>query len=195
VGKTADELRRDLELQRNELSHDLEAVGDRISPRRAVQRRKASVRQTAHRITESVMGSADDATSSMGDRASAMKSGVADVASSAGDKVSEMPQRIERTTQGNPMAAGLIAFGAGLLAASLIKPSRREQDIARKLQPNLEGVAAQAGAAVQDTVSELKPQAQHAVDDIKNTATDAAKQTGQDAKSAVQTNADAVRRS
>jgi len=179
-------LRRDLELQRNELSHDFEAVGDRISPRRAVERRKASVRQTAHRITESVMGSADDATSRVGDRASAMKSGVADVASSAGDTMSEMPHRVERTTQGNPMAAGLIAFGAGLLAASLIQPSRREQDMARKLQPNLEDVAAQARAAVQDTVSELKPEAQHAVDHVKNAATDAAKQTGEDAKSAIQ---------
>jgi len=184
VGKTADELRFEIQQQRNELSRDLEAVGDRVSPRRMVERRKASVRNTARRAKDAVMGSADSATTSVTDRASSMKGGAADVVSSPTDTVTAIPNRIESTTEGNPLAAGFIAFGAGLLAASLIPQTQRESQMASKVQPTLAQAAAQAGSAAQDAVSELKPQVQSAVEDVKSTAQSAAKDTVEDAKSA-----------
>lgn len=45
MGTRADELKSDLEQQRRALGEDFEAVGDRVSPRRMVERRRAAVRQ------------------------------------------------------------------------------------------------------------------------------------------------------
>ena len=62
------------------------------------------------------------------------KGGGADVVDStqdavghAGEAVADAPRKVASATQGNPVAVGLIAFGVGLLAASLIPASRPEQ--------------------------------------------------------------------
>jgi hypothetical protein len=48
-------------------------------------------------------------------------------------------------TQGNPLAAGLIAFGVGWLAASLIPASRPEQQAAAKAKEHASVVTHQEG--------------------------------------------------
>ena len=50
----------------------------------------------------------------------------------AGAAIGDAPAQVKTKTQGNPLAAGLIAFGAGLLVSSLIPASRRN---ARRRMP------------------------------------------------------------
>ena len=48
----------------------------------------------------------------------------------AGEAIADAPRQVAAKTQGNPLAAGLIAFGAGLLVSSLIPPSEKEREAA-----------------------------------------------------------------
>ena len=65
MGTRADELKSDLERQREALGEDLEAVGDRVSPGRVVERRRAALRQGFGRLRDRVMGTADSARGGM----------------------------------------------------------------------------------------------------------------------------------
>ena len=50
--------------------------------------------------------------------------------SDAGAAIGDAPAQVKTKTQGNPLAAGLIAFGAGLLVSSLIPASQGDIPIA-----------------------------------------------------------------
>jgi Protein of unknown function (DUF3618) len=169
VGQTAEELRVQAELQRADLSRDLEAIGDRVSPGRMVERRRAAVRQGFSRARDAVMGRADSVRSSGGGSMSTM----GDAASSVGQRIGEMPDTVRRQTEGNPMAAGLIAFGAGMLLATVIPSTRQEEEAARRIEPQLAGVAGEVRTGVQQAAEQLKPTAQEAIEDVKSSARDA----------------------
>jgi len=77
-------------------------------------------------------------------------------------------------TQGNPLAAGLIAFGAGLLVSSLIPPSAKEREAAEALKSAAEPVTTEITEAAKDMAQGLKEPAQEAMDNVKATAADAA---------------------
>jgi hypothetical protein len=56
----------------------------------------------------------------------------------------QAPRRAKRKTQGNPLAAGVIAFGLGMLVSSLIPSSEKEREAVSQLQENLEPVKEKA---------------------------------------------------
>ena len=62
MGQTASELRNQLSEQRDHLSRDLDAIGDRVSPHRIVERRKAAVRDRVTGVRVRLMGMAEDTT-------------------------------------------------------------------------------------------------------------------------------------
>ncbi|MGW4895390.1 hypothetical protein ACWEQL_24440 [Kitasatospora sp. NPDC004240] len=49
-----------------------------------------------------------------------------DTATDIGDSIQRAPAQIRRKTQGSPLALGLMAFGAGLLAAALLPSTKAE---------------------------------------------------------------------
>ena len=109
--------------------------------------------------------------------------------SAVGDAVSGAPTAAKAKTQGNPLAAGLIAFGAGLLISGLIPSSQKEQDAVSGLQGNLEPLKEKATEAAKEIGENLKGTAQEAVESVKSTATEGVenvKAQGQDAKDQVQ---------
>ena len=81
MGATAEELRADLGRQRQELSRDLEAIGDRVSPGRMMERRRASVRRRITVARETVMGTSDHA-----------KERASDVTHRMGETISHAPE-------------------------------------------------------------------------------------------------------
>ena len=107
-----DAIRANIERTREELSRDVNALGDSVSPSHIAHRQAEKVKGRATAVRERVMGTASGA----GDRASDVAQGVGDAAHQAGHTV-------ERKTQGNPLAAGLIALGAGWLVGSLLPAS------------------------------------------------------------------------
>ena len=97
-----------------------------------------------------------------------------DKAYAVGNAVSDAPYAAKAKTQGNPLAAGLIAFGAGLLISSLIPSSQKEQDAVSTLQDNLEPLKEKATEAAKDVAAQLKEPAQEAAQSVKATATEGA---------------------
>ena len=127
MGKTAAELRQDIEQQRADIERDVDAIGDRVSPARIMDRRTEAVRSKFRNAKEAVMGSNDpddpndpsgSTSRSVADRVSDTKDHAADLAHTAVDGVAGVPERVRSGTTGNPLAARLVAFGLGLIAAT-----------------------------------------------------------------------------
>jgi hypothetical protein len=113
-------------------------------------------------VKDHIMGSAADAKSSTGD-----------VMSNLGDNISATPGKVARQTQGSPLAAGLIAFGTGLLLSALIPASRPEAHAAAAIKDQAQPLVDQLTEAGKDAASNLQEPAQQALESVTSTASDA----------------------
>ncbi|MFI1510628.1 hypothetical protein [Streptomyces sp. NPDC020597] len=107
------------------------------------------------------------------------------MAGQTGEAVRQAPDEAMRQTQGNPLAAGLIAFGVGLLASSLLPASEVEQDKAAALVGSggaLEPVKEAALSSAQNLKEGAKETAQNAAQEVKDTAAEAARTTQDEAR-------------
>jgi gas vesicle protein len=204
MGKTAEELRWEIDQKRSDLTRDFDAIGDRVSPGRMVERQTEAVKSRFRSMKESVMGTADDLGGSARDRtldvrdqvggtAHDVRESAADLAQSAqstvqsaAGRVGEVPDLVKEQTQGNPLAAGLVAFGIGLLAASVLPESRRERQLARKMEPQLQQAASAAGETGRHLAEELKPVAQEHATNLQESAKESVQQVAEQAKGTAQ---------
>ena len=197
-------IRRQIEDTRRELSYDVDALNEKVNPARVVDRRVTAAKGRIASVKEKVMGSAHDTTSSaqgMASNAAGSVQGAAssaagtvqDAASSAAGAIQQAPDAVVRQTQGNPLAAGLIAFGVGWLVSSLLPASEKEKQLAQQaesaVREHKDAILEPAKQAAQEIGEQLKPAAQEAVESVKSTAQDAAatvKEEGQSAAADVQ---------
>jgi len=184
MGTSTDALRRDLEHERNELTNDLQVIGDRVSPGRMVERRKAATRQRFTQMREQVMGTADHMRNSATNAGDSTSGAISNAASSVKDAMQAAPERAEHAVEGNPLGAGLAAFGVGLVLATLLPESQTEQRLAARVEPKLDEAASALGSAAQQVVGQVKPAAADAVQQLKDEAKDAASQVKDQARSA-----------
>jgi len=102
-------------------------------------------------------------------------------AGQVGDAVRQAPDQAIRQTQGSPLAAGLIAFGVGVLASSLLPTSKVEEQAASDLMDHadeaLEPVKQAALESAQHLREDAMEVAQHATEEVKDTAADAVRTT------------------
>jgi hypothetical protein len=205
-----DQIRSEIDQTQRELSADVDALTEKLSPPRIVERRVQRTREAMTNVKDRIMGSTSDAyqtagsaASSAGDSVSTRASAARDTAasaassardtatsaaSSAADTVRSTPDAIRRRTTGNPLAAGLVAFGAGWLLSSLLPASEPEQQVATQVKDfaTEQGrpVARQLGEAGQEAAQELKESAQQRAESVKQTAADAASTVKGEAQSA-----------
>lgn len=193
--ETTGELRQDLDEQRDDIARTVDEIQNRVSPGRVWARESYRMR---HRVTDwkdRIMGN-DQPYYSSGSRSGS--SGQTEGAgSSFGDRLSDAketvagaPEEMRRQTQGNPLAAGLIAFGAGLLVSSLIPETERERQLAEGIQPLVSDVVGEARQAASTVAQELKEPAEQAVQEVK----DAAQQAATDVRDTAQSGVEEVRR-
>ena len=239
-----EQIRREIERTQAALSQDVDALTEKVTPGKIVERRVDRARDAATRLKEKVMGSdpygrhgsgesvggsvlsaastatdrvsgtASSAASSVQDAASSAASSVQgaassaagtvqDAASTAVGAVQEAPQAIRRQTRGNPLAAGLIAFGAGWLVSSLLPASRREQELAdqakqvaqEKVQPAAQQVAAEVKENLREPAQQAVESVKSTAQDAKDTVTDEGRSTAQDVQGRAQDAAGNVRSS
>jgi hypothetical protein len=205
-----DQIRNEIDQTQRELSADVDRLTDKLSPPRMVGRRVRRTRTAMANMKDRIMGSTSDAYQTAGSRTSGMRESVsdrassardtvagtassaretvADTASSAVDTVRSAPDTVRRRTEGNPLAAGLIAFGAGWLLSSLLPASEPEQRVASQVKDFAveqgRPVAEQLGEAARPAAQQLKESAQQRAETVKQTATDAASTVSGEAKSA-----------
>ena len=172
-----EEIQRNIERTRASLSADVNRLNEKVSPAKVVGRRVDRVKGTATSVKERVMGSAQDG-------ASSAASSVSDAASSVSDAASAAPRAVRRQTQGNPLAAGVIAFGIGWLLASLPPATQPEQDVAERAEDKAKELVDPLKQTAQEVADNLQQPLQHSVEQVKSTATEAATRTVDQAKSA-----------
>jgi len=205
-----DEIRADIERTRAALSDNVDDLAESVKPKNVAGRQVDKVKEAASNIKDRVMGSDDDdysdsAVGTVSDKASSAKDAVAgrayaakdtvsDKASDAREAVRQAPSRMKRRAQGNPLAAGVIAFGLGMLVSSLIPSTEKEREAVSQLQENLEPVKEKASEVARDIGEGLKPAAQDAAESVKTTAqegVESVKQEGQSAAADVKDQAQA----
>ncbi|WP_026545102.1 DUF3618 domain-containing protein, partial [Arthrobacter sp. 35/47] len=174
MNQTPDQIRADIERTRQELGTDVDAVADKVSPSNIAHRQTDKVKNALGNVKDSVMGSAHDVGHSAKGGTHDASQSVKDAAQNAGDALHDAPQRVTAKTQGNPLAAGLIAFGAGLLVSSLIPASQKEREAAQAVKEKAQPLVSEATDAAKQVAEDLKEPAQQAMDSVKATATDSA---------------------
>jgi len=178
-----DLIRADIERTRSRLSDDVNSLTHEANPKTIAGRKVDRAKSAVGSVKDKVMGTASNSASSAGSAASSATDTLSNTASSVGDAVSSAPQTVRTQTQGNPMAAGLIAFGAGALLGSLLPASAKEQQAAAKVKEAAQPVL---GEVAKDTAESLKEPAQQAVESVKSTAADAAATVKDEGSSAAQ---------
>ena len=185
-----DVIRRQIEETRRELSYDVDALNEKVNPARVVDRRVSAAKGRLTSVKERVMGSAQDTSASAHGMASDVAGSVQNAASSAAGAVQQAPDTIVRQTPGNPLAAGLIAFGVGWLVSSLLPASEKEKQLALQaetaVREHKDVLLEPAKQAAQEMGEQLKPAAQEAMESVKATAQDAASTVKAEGESAVQ---------
>lgn len=174
MGQSTEELRTrqiedDIERTRADLSRDVDELGDKVSPSHVMSRQKQAARGRLSSMKDKVMGSAHDACGSASETASGAVHG------------------IEARTEGNPLAAGVIAFGAGMLVSSMVPASRSEQRLAREgidtARKHGQPLMDEAKGMAQEMGSQLKESAKEGADEVRSTAQESAhhlKEEGRD---------------
>jgi Protein of unknown function (DUF3618) len=228
-----EQIRRDIERTQAALSQDVDALAEKVTPGKIVERRVDRARDAATRLKEKVMGSdpygnqhgaggyvgdvrsaastatdrvsgtASSAASSVQDAASSAAGPVQAAAASAAGAVQEAPAAIRRQTRGNPLAAGIIAFGAGWLVSSLLPASRREQELAdqakqvaqEKVQPAAQQLAAEVKENLREPAQQAVESVRSTAQDAKDTVTDEGRTAAQDVQGRAQDAAGNVRSS
>jgi gas vesicle protein len=161
-----DEIRAQMEATRAGLSQDVNELGVKVNPANVIQRQKekvvGSVKGSVVGVKDHIMGSADGVKSSTGDAMSSVQGAVADA-----------PGKVARQAKGNPMAAGMIAFGAGMLLSALIPASKKEAEAAAALKQQARPLIGQLTSTVKEAAGHLQEPAQQALESVKSTANDA----------------------
>lgn len=199
-----DEIRMEIERTRGNLSRDVNQLGDAVSPGSIANRQKTKMRRQVSGWKDRVMGSADDLHDQTSGTAQDLRAKGSDAMDQVSTTTHDVAHSARRKTQGNPLAAGLIALGAGALLGSLLPASDKEREAAQSLkekaQPVLQDAAEEAKQVgqemadhlkgpAQDSVQEVKAQAQDSVQEVKGQAQSSAqdvKASAQDAKQRTQ---------
>lgn len=155
---TSDAIRADIDRTRTELGQDVDALADKVTPAKIMDRQVEKVRGAVGSVRDRVMGAAD---------------GAASGASGAVDDVKEFAHRATTKAEGAPLAVGLIAFGAGLLVASLIPATRKEKAIAESVKETAQPLVEEVADVAKETAGHLQEPAQEAATAVKDRAAEA----------------------
>lgn len=179
-----DEIRRNIDTTRQNLSSDVQALADKVSPSQIVHRQTAAAKGALAGVRDKVMGAASDLSSHAAGAGGSAASSVSGAASSATESVAGAPAAIQARAQGNPLAAGLIAFGVGWLASSLLPASAVEQKLATQAKEHAGPLMDQLSAAGTELKDNLTGPAQDAAASIKDAAAGAAATVADEGRSA-----------
>ncbi|HSO90070.1 MAG TPA: DUF3618 domain-containing protein [Arthrobacter sp.] len=185
MSENPDVIRADIEATRARLGTNVDAVADKVTPSHIVQRQtdkvKDNVKDAVFGVKEKVMGAADHTAGNVHSATGTAGAHLGD----AGAAIGDAPTQVKTKTQGNPLAAGLIAFGAGLLVSSLIPASQKEREAADALKTAAEPLTTELTEAAKHVAEGLKEPAQEAMENVKATAADATEHVKAEGQGAV----------
>lgn len=181
---TPDEIRADIERTRGELGSDVDALADKVNPSSIAHRQTEKVKTRFQDVRESVMGAAGSARDSVMGAAGSARSSVSGSVSGTTGQAKDVAHQGVQKAKGNPLAVGLIAFGAGWLASSLIPTSDKEEHLAGELKDKAAPLVEDVKSQAKDVGSQLGDAAKEHAQDLKGTAQDAAQTVKDEAQGA-----------
>ncbi|MBG0739063.1 DUF3618 domain-containing protein [Paeniglutamicibacter antarcticus] len=173
MSQTPEEIRREIDNTRGRLSTDVDAMADKVNPASVAHRQTEKVRSTLRQTKERIMGSTDNSSDS-----------AQPTLQDAGETIRSVPGQISSQTQGNPLAAGLIAFGAGWLLSALIPASDKEKELASTVKDKAQPLVDEVGQAAKQVADHMQEPAQNAVNEVKDSAAESAQSVKSEATSA-----------
>lgn len=168
-----EEIRSEIDQTRAALSQDVDALAYEANPAHMAQRQVSRAKRAGSAMLDRVFGSIDDAKESVGQRAGEL-----------GETAAGVPGALRQRAQGNPVAAGLVAFGAGLLVAAAFPPSRKERELAQTVKETAEPITEQVSEAAKAVGAGLAEPAKAAAESLKESATEAIEHVQTEATSA-----------
>ena len=195
MGQEPQQIRQNIEATRTDMGVALDEIEDRVSPSRVVARQQQRMRDRWHGVRIRVMGSYDEAAMQSRSARQHGSSQVDDLkgsAEDAKDAAAQAPQQVLEQTQGRPLVAGAVAFGLGVLAASLFPASQEEKRAVETLQDRSEGVkqdlkesankvGSEVADAAKDATQQLTDQANESTERVKDEAQHQTEQVRQEA--------------
>jgi hypothetical protein len=185
-----DELRAEIEQTRANLSQNVNALGEAVTPGNIARRQKDKAKGAVIGVKDKVMGTAEGHASTLGDKASGLGDRASGLGSNVSGSVSNAGQTAKAQAQGNPLAAGVIALGAGWLLGSLLPSSAKEREAASRVKEQATPLVGQAQELAKDAAKEaaenLKEPAMQAAESVKSTAQEAAETVKAEGQSAAQ---------
>jgi gas vesicle protein len=191
MSETPEEIRARIDRTRENVSEDVDALAEKVSPSSMVNRQTERVKGALGDVKDRIFGSDDDAYDSgavgrVGDKVSGKVGEVGDRVGQVGDDVRQTADRAVQKAKGNPLAVGLIAFGVGALIASLIPASSVEKDAAHKVKDAAQPLVEEAKGMAQEVGENLKEPAQQAAQSVKDKAQSAGEHVKAEAQSAAE---------
>jgi uncharacterized protein YjbJ (UPF0337 family) len=180
MAEEPDRIKEEIRSTRSDLARNVDALADRTIPTRVAQRRWSSMKEKVRGVSNTVMGTATD---TLQDNTQQATGKAGEVAGAVTDTVQRAPDAVTRQTRGNPIAAGVIAFGVGLLTASLIPTTEVEKRAGQQLRENAGGLAEPVSESAQQLKGDLTGSVREAADRVRESARDAAQTTAEEARS------------
>lgn len=137
-----------------------------------MSRAKDTVMGATGSVKETVVGRAADAQSTAGG-----------ALESTGEAFSSAPSTAHQRAQGNPMAVGLIALGAGWLAGSLLPASKVERQAVDTLKVKAGVLTQEVSGIAKETAQNLQEPAKEALDQVRSTGMDAVETVKEETRS------------
>lgn len=188
---------REIEATRARLSRDTDELGDKISPHRIVQRRTEAAKGRLGSVRDRVMGSASSAGETVTSAGSTVSSGASGAVGTVGDRMGDAAGMAQARTQGNPLAAGLVAFGAGMVISALFPASEKEKQLGQTAvdtaREHGQPVIDEAKSVGQEMGENLKGSAQQAAEEVRSTAQESTETVKQETQSSAESVADDAR--
>ena len=197
MSETPEEIRARIDRTRENVSEDVDALAEKVSPTSMVNRQTERVKGKLGDVKDRIFGSDDSSDSGavgrVGDKVGDKVGQVGDKVGQVGDRVGQVGEDVRQSAgravqkaKGNPLAVGLIAFGVGALISSLIPASSVEKDAASKVKDAAQPLVEEAKGMAQEVGENLKEPAQQAAQSVKEEAQSAGQHVKEEAQSAAQ---------
>ncbi|GAA2519867.1 DUF3618 domain-containing protein [Winogradskya humida] len=186
MAQEPDRLRQTIEETRASLTRDVDMLAEKTSPTRVAQRRWTAAKEKVMGSSQQARHAAGDTASTVQDKASELTGKAGEAAHDVAGSVRKAPQAVVQQAQGNPIAAGIIAFGVGMLAATLIPVTDIERRAGQQLKDNTGDLTDKVKDVATELKDDLSGSVQHAAGEVKETAQGAARTTKETAQSGAQ---------
>jgi hypothetical protein len=151
------------------MSETLEAIGDRVSPERMMERRKAAIGQRARKVRDTVMGSRDYEEP----RLTHLREQAGNAVSTAADRVQHAPEMVTEQTRGNP-SRRTRRIRRGNAPGHAVPGDRDRAPMLDAAQPQMAAAAEELKGAGRDLAEDAKQHGQEAAAELKDAGSDAA---------------------